>query len=203
MIQPGQRGDDRLWRAPCATFDQGPISAISRLFVRAPMHGYRDIQVIGKVDASRPARRQGRRAAPGSACSIALFQALHLDEIGMGGAGISNRHQRAVESDDGNVAGARTRTPIAGRTPSRDDRAHRDEGGEDLGADGVSRQQIPPCRHFWNPLTQLWQDGVYGGLRLAVLGRMRNRPAFALFYVHHKLHFGVDVAVDLEGSRLP
>ena len=72
----------------------------------------------------------------------ALFQDLHADEIGMRGAGIGDRHQRAVEGDDRDVAGG-GQNPIAAEPRRGDDQAHRDKGGEYLRANGVFRHHVP------------------------------------------------------------
>jgi hypothetical protein len=61
----------------------------------------------------------------------------------------------------------------------------------------------PRQRRGFSPL--FWIRNIYGRLRL---GRTAPSQLFAeglcfpLLNVHHQLHFGVDVAADLEGSRL-
>ena len=67
---------------------------------------------------------------------------LHLGEIGLRGAGIVDRHQRAIEGGHRDVAGGGQHA-IAGHAQDRDDRAHRDKGTENLGADGIFGQRHP------------------------------------------------------------
>ena len=73
-------------------------------------------------------------ALGGRGMFIAQLGNLHLGEIGLGGARVIDRHQRAVECRHRNGAGGRQHA-IAREPHQADDEAHRGEGAEDLGAD--------------------------------------------------------------------
>ncbi len=60
--------------------------------------------------------------------------------IGMGGAGVGNRHQRPVEGGDGDIA-RRRQHGIAGQAHEADNGAHDDKGAEDARADAGPGQR--------------------------------------------------------------
>ena len=69
-----------------------------------------------------------------------FFQDLDLDEVGLGSAGIVDGHQGAVERGHRHFARG-VEHAIARRAQERDQRAHGDEGGENLRADGIAGQK--------------------------------------------------------------
>jgi hypothetical protein len=74
---------------------------------------------------------------------VALLQHLHLSEIGMGGARIGDRHQRAVECGDGDIAGGGQHA-IAGKPGRGNDQAHRHESDENFCADTLPSHRGSP-----------------------------------------------------------
>ena len=81
--------------------------------------------------------------------------------------------------------------------------AHRDEGAENLGADGISGQRhAAPPRAPKNASGVIVDKAGLWRLKDGIWQARESADAARYFDVHHQLHLGMDVAADLEGSGL-